>query len=125
MRGVDLNRFDFDYDLTWAALFMNARGATYCRYGGRDSQNAEAHLTLIGLGASMNDALRFYDRDPNRAGPTAAPQRVEDYRAADRFKNAKCIHCHQVNEVRRETLRTSGQWRKEMAFAYPNPGNIG
>src|SRR5436190_20236284 len=98
MRGIDLNRFDFDYDLTWAALFMNPRGATYCRFGGRDSEDAEAHLTLAGLKATMNSALRLYDQDPRRAGPTTQPQRVEDYPAADRFKNEKCIHCHQVNQ---------------------------
>jgi hypothetical protein len=36
MRGVDLTTFDFDYDLTWAAFFMNANEHIYGRYGGRD-----------------------------------------------------------------------------------------
>ncbi|MFM7832242.1 MAG: thioredoxin family protein, partial [Planctomycetaceae bacterium] len=33
MKGVDLNQFQFDYDLNWAAMFLNADGTVYARYG--------------------------------------------------------------------------------------------
>ena len=36
MRGVNLNVFDFDYDMTWAALFLNAQEKVLGRYGSRD-----------------------------------------------------------------------------------------
>ena len=38
MKGVDLNQFQFDYDLNWAAMFLNADGTVYARYG---TQSAE------------------------------------------------------------------------------------
>ncbi|SVB76452.1 uncharacterized protein METZ01_LOCUS229306, partial [marine metagenome] len=33
MKGVDLSQFQFDYDLSWAAMFINADGTVYGRYG--------------------------------------------------------------------------------------------
>jgi hypothetical protein len=35
MRGVNLNVFDFDYDLTWAALFLNSDQRVLGRFGDR------------------------------------------------------------------------------------------
>ena len=62
--GVDLNLFDFDFDLTWAAFFMNTNEKIYGRYGGRDAGPADAHLTLPGLKHAMRAALAAYRRDP-------------------------------------------------------------
>ena len=36
--GIDLSLFQFDYDLTFAAFFMNADRTIYGRYGIRPSQ---------------------------------------------------------------------------------------
>ena len=33
MKGVDLSLFQFDYDLNWAAMFINADGVVYARFG--------------------------------------------------------------------------------------------
>ena len=33
MKGVDLSQFQFDHDLNWAAMFLNADGTVYARYG--------------------------------------------------------------------------------------------
>jgi hypothetical protein len=30
---VDLNTFEFDYDLTFMVFFLNANGKVYARYG--------------------------------------------------------------------------------------------
>ena len=35
MNGLDLSLFQFDYDQTLAALFLNADGTVYGRYGTR------------------------------------------------------------------------------------------
>ncbi len=37
MRGLDLGLFQFDWDTTWAAMFLNADGTIYARYGTRNS----------------------------------------------------------------------------------------
>jgi hypothetical protein len=73
MRGVNLNAFDFDYDLTWAAFFLNANEQIYGRYGGRDAGEADAHLTLAGLKHAMRAALEAYRHDPNGKPPVGAP----------------------------------------------------
>jgi hypothetical protein len=39
--GVDLNVFDFDYDLTFAVFFLNAQGKVLGRYGGRDAADRD------------------------------------------------------------------------------------
>ena len=93
MRGVNLNVFDFDYDLTWAAFFMNANEKIYGRYGGRDAGEADAHLTLAGLKYAMRQGLTAYQREPNAmpAGGKKAVQTVEQYPAASRLKEGACI----------------------------------
>ena len=49
MRGVDLDVFDFDYDLTWMAFFLSADGKVYSRYGGRSPDSASQYLSRAGL----------------------------------------------------------------------------
>src|SRR5437870_9395083 len=99
MRGVNLNLFDFDYDLTWAAFFMNANEKIYGRYGGRDAGAADAHLTLPSLKHALRAALAAYHRDPNSRPPDSTQQlfAVEQYPSASRLKTEACIHCHMVS----------------------------
>jgi len=128
MRGVDLRLFDFDYDLTWAAFFMNAQGGIYGRYGGRNEGEAEAHLSLAGLKYAMQRALEAHRRHPRRPAelvplPSHEPDRPEQFRAAQRLKQGDCIHCHQVYDFRREAFE--GDWRKERVWVYPPPENLG
>jgi hypothetical protein len=127
MRGVDLNQFDFDYDLTWAGFFMNASGKVYGRFGGRDSAEADAHLTLPGLKHAMRVALAAYRRSPNAAPdlPGKRVTRAEDYPAAGRRKPDACIHCHNVYDFERDALFSAGQWKKELVWNYPPPKNLG
>ena len=47
---LDLQRFQFDYELTFAVIFMNADGTIYGRYGSRSSrENAESDVSVAGL----------------------------------------------------------------------------
>ena len=70
MRGVDLNIFDFDYDLTWAAFFLNAKEHIYGRYGGRDAGSADGRLSLAGLRYALRAALAAHR--PESPEPPAA-----------------------------------------------------
>lgn len=126
MRGVNLNLFDFDFDLTWAALFMNADGAVYGRYGGRDEGHAEQYLSTAGLKFALEHALAAYRADPEAKGPGVdRPERVEQYAAARPLDSAACVHCHQVYDFRRDVLKTAGKWRLDDVWVYPPPKNIG
>lgn len=127
MRGVDLRLFDFDYDLTWAALMMNHRGAVLGRYGGRDESGAETYLTLTGFKRALAAAL-----DAHRRRPDAPAQRrevpfatVDAFPAAQRLKRDACIHCHQVYDFRREWLKEQGTWSRDQVWVFPPPRNVG
>ena len=55
--GVDLNLFQFDFDLTMMIFFLNADEHIYGRYGGRDGKNPDGRHSLAGLRYAMQAAL--------------------------------------------------------------------
>src|SRR5947209_6141499 len=109
MRGVNLNVFEFDYDLTWAALFLSADERVYGRYGSRDADDAEKRLSLAGLRHAMQVALAIHHRPPDPPAAGVKPSRtVEQYPAAKQLTQSACIHCHQAYDFRREARRGEG-----------------
>jgi serine protease Do len=127
MRGVDLDLFDFDYDLTWMGFFLNADGGVYGRYGGRDAESADSRVSLAGLRYAMTAALERHRRgEAGRGRPEGkAPRTVEQFSAARRLPARACVHCHQVYDLRRESLQAAGKWRLDEVWVYPLPENIG
>jgi serine protease Do len=127
MRGVDLDLFDFDYDLTWMGFFLDADGTVYGRYGGRDAESADSQVSLAGLRYAMEAALARHRRTEARRPPkpNPKPRTVEQYPAARRLPERACIHCHQVYDLRRESMQAAGQWKREELWVYPLPENIG
>jgi hypothetical protein len=127
MSGVDLNVYDFDCDLTFCSLLMDPRGRILHTYGGRDATDAESHLSLPSLLRTMEKALADY-APPGAAG--RGPKRtVEDMppmaRRIAAGKKPNCVHCHTVNDTRTEWARERGDFRKEMAFRWPDPVQVG
>lgn len=119
---MDLRVFDFDYDLTWYAFFLNADETVYGRYGGRDATSAEARLSLKGLRFAMSQALESHKNPPT--SPLAGkPVRAEDLAAAGKHRG--CIHCHNVKEFRRADEQTAGTWDRNDIWVYPLPENVG
>jgi serine protease Do len=127
MRGVDLDLFDFDYDLTWMGFFLNVDGTVYGRYGGRDADSADSRVSLTGLRYAMEAAFARHRRtDFKSVLPQTKPLRtVEQYPAARRLPERACIHCHQVYDLRRESLQAAGKWRLDELWVYPLPENLG
>lgn len=127
MRGVDLTTFDFDYDLTWQAFFMNANEYVYGRYGGRDEGPAEKGLSIAALKYAMRAALASHLSDRNKRPERLNKEvrHVEQFSAARRVKNDACIHCHQVHDFRREQLMRANKWSRDEVWVYPPPENIG
>jgi hypothetical protein len=127
MRGVNLDVFDFDYDLTWAGFFLNDREKVLGRFSGRTAKSPDGYLTLGGLKNAMRAALAAYRRDPETKldrEPTP-PRTVESYPAAKAVKTDACIHCHQVYNYRRAERKAAGTWRLADVFVYPEPNNLG
>jgi predicted metalloprotease with PDZ domain len=122
--GVDLNLFEFDFDLTWAAFFMNASDKVYGRFGGRDAKGADTRNTLGGLHHAMAAALAQHRKDPAaRPDNPQPPVYVEKLAASKSYGG--CIHCHQAKEILRQEQVNAGTWQRESIFAYPLPENVG
>jgi hypothetical protein len=121
--GVDLRKFEFDYDLTWYVFFLNADETVYGRYGGRDGTSADSRLSTKGLRFAMGRALEAHQTPPAPEPPGGKPLRVEDYSAAARHRG--CVHCHNVNEFRRADAKTAGTWDRDSRWVYPLPENVG
>ncbi len=127
MRGVNLDVFRFDYDLTWAGFFLSADEMIYGRFGGRGSGAADEYLTLSGLKHAMRAALAAHRKAPKAKLPAEEkPARtVEQYAAAKEMRAGTCIHCHQAYDFRREDLKAAKKWSLEEVWVYPLPQNVG
>jgi hypothetical protein len=131
MAGVDLSLFQFDYDLTFAALLMNGDGTVYHRYGTRDHTSATARLSLSSFVRLLRETLADHAEHQKRPQPPpAAPKRtIEDVPAmARKLKKEKieCIHCHMVNDAHREQAREEGRYSREAVLGmWPLPDKVG
>jgi hypothetical protein len=127
MRDVNLAKYQFDYDLTWAGVFVAADGTVLGRYGGRDAESADGRTSLKGLRYAMV-AARKADRERHDAPPPkAAPARqtVADYPGFKRLGPSACVHCHQVHELQRDALQARGEWSLDKLWIHPPPENVG
>lgn len=129
-RGVDMNRFRFDYDLTFAVLMMNADGDVYSRFGTRDANSETDRMSILGLKRTMRAVLAIYRQHPAALRTAASEQKPFTLDDIPAFKNTRgesreCAHCHFANNYRFAQLRAEGKFSKELLFQYPLPENIG
>jgi serine protease Do len=140
--GLDLSFFQFDYDLNWSMVLMNADRVIYGRYGSKNGEKGNsARVTIEGLRKALEAALEFHKGYPGNAKDFAAkigpasrwktPEAIPDMKSrpnavpADGTR-AKCIHCHMIREAELWTLRKSQQpIPDEMLWTYPMPDAVG
>jgi serine protease Do len=138
MNGVDLQRFQFDRDLSLAVLFMNADGTVYGRYGTRasPSRTEDTHISLPSFLKAADRALQLHANYPaNRAqleakrGPAGQPITPEALPHLRPFPGkqavANCIHCHMVGEAQLHARRDEGLLTQSDLWSYPLPENLG
>jgi len=142
--GMDMNKFQFDYDQSWAAFVLHADGTIIGRYGTRSHQtDSDSDVSLAGFLDSLSVALalhRDYDKVKQqlaaKSGPTAPfarpelfPGLKEKYGSSLDYEGKvvqSCIHCHQVGEAVREYYRSLQQpLPTEIMFPYPHPKILG
>jgi hypothetical protein len=122
--NLDLNLFEFDYDLTFMVFFVNADGKVYARYGGRDGRDADNRQSLAGLAYTMQSVLAMHGQKE----PAFAPRSGEGpkyIREAGGPVRRGCMHCHQVKESLNAGLKKAGKWTRELVWRYPLPENLG
>jgi hypothetical protein len=136
MNSVDLAQFQFDYDMTWAALFLHPDGTVFARYGSRTAEDPMALNSVRGLAATMRRVLDAHAAYPaNRElfapkrGPAPRFRRPEDMpalakRSGARVDRASCIHCHEVHEAMHDVERREHGGPAKV-FKYPLPESLG
>jgi hypothetical protein len=140
---LDLSHFQFDFDLSFAVLFLDADLTIYGRFGTRSERREEQDISLEGLRQAMAGALRLHRAAaaarPSLAGKQVRPSRFatpRDYPAlAGRYRAEldyegstarSCIHCHQIRDAERQLARSSGErFRDEVLYPYPDPEVVG
>ncbi|QEG22751.1 zinc metallopeptidase RseP [Mariniblastus fucicola] len=134
MNGINLDRFQFEFDLTWMAFFQNAEGRTYARYGGRDDGGAESWLTKQSLIKTMQKVLLLHQGNdvqpiskfepfPDSVSTPADVPTLKPMMA--KRKGSSCIHCHDVKNSALRHLHDTGKLKKSMVFTYPSPSLFG
>jgi len=141
--SLNLELFQFDYDLTFAAFFMNADRTIYGRYGTRSSQEKpESDISMQGLLGALEGALELHaDFPANRkslAGKQGGKPRFpnpERYPTLKRYtpllnyggKVAQsCLHCHMINAAEIELLRSKkAPLPDKILYPWPLPGALG
>jgi hypothetical protein len=141
--AMDLDHFRFDFDLSFAVLFVDADLTIYGRFGTRSERPEEQDISLQGLRKAMAEALRLH-RDaaalkPSLAGKQVKPSRFRtprDYPSlSGRYKAEldyassvarSCIHCHQVRDAERQLYRSTGErFPDYVLYPYPDPQVVG
>ncbi len=131
MNGVDLARFEFDYDTTWQGFFLDADLQIYSRYGGRDETSSDGRLSKESLLTTMREVLAVHERRKKgpardedlhpRPGPRSTPEDIPLLKAS----HQGCIHCHQVQEYRILQAFHDKKFTSEQLFGFPLPENLG
>jgi len=128
MRGVDLNVYRFNFDLTLAVLLMHADGTIYATYAGRDDTDASSHQSTSSLARVLD--LAYERHAKHRATPRAGrkPMFVEQlpwWRDNEKAQENKCFHCHQVHDAWQNEARRAGRWTERDQYTWPDPVQLG
>ncbi len=133
MNGVNLNAFQYDFDLTWMAFFQDGNGKTYARYGGREDDGPESHLTKASLVKTMSAVKRLHARKDVKPWSayelqpksTFTPEQLSPMKKMMAKRKEKCIHCHDVKHAMLRELEAANQLSKYKVFGYPSPRRLG
>jgi hypothetical protein len=139
MKGVDLTQFQFDYDLNWAAMFINADGTVYARYGTQSAAGPDAYNSIDGLEKTMQRVLKLHAGYPGNAEDFKGKRgNLKPYRTAlempgleNREKHLgttsrkNCIHCHNIHDALHQEAQRTGTYTHDILWKYPLPENLG
>jgi len=139
MKGVNLSQFQFDYDLNWAAIFMNADGTIYARYGTQSAAGSDAYNSIKSLKKTMRRVLSLHKDYPNnKNGLSGKLGKPKPYKTALEMPGMKhrvklagntarnnCVHCHNIHDAEHVQLYKKRKFSHDALWRYPLPENIG
>lgn len=140
--SLDLELFQFDYDLTFCVFFLNPDRTIYARFGSRHGHQGDNDVAIEGLAATMSQVLQVHQGYPQNADsllgkqPLPSTRQVpEEYPSLDHFESKlnydgkvakSCIHCHQVRDAQRLEFRTAGKpLPRKLLYPYPSSDTLG
>ncbi len=137
--NLDLALFQYDYDMSWASMFLTPDLAVLGRYGTRagSQANSDTYLSKAGFAKAAERALALFKDYPNNAAELAAkkgtkPQYTKPSEIpglSDRPGVAtvrqNCVHCHMLKEFGLRAKWEAGKLTKDDLYLYPLPQNIG
>jgi len=137
--SLDLKLFQYDYDMSWAAMFLNADGTIYGRYGSRNSsgKGSDEILSAAAFAKAAQRVLELHQGypankrhltakagpEPEYGVPTQIPGLTDKPAAAN--VRQECIHCHMVKEYALRAKWEAGQLSEKDLFVFPMPQRIG
>ncbi len=139
MRGVDLSLFQFDYDLTWAGLFMEPDGTVLGRYGA-GSRDAMHYNSVLGFKNAMKRSLEIHqDLDNQKPWLLGKKQAQAAFKyprdlphdeirkiAKNPTERKNCIHCHMVQEGLNRALEQKPNYHPDIVRSlFPAPEKFG
>jgi len=133
MKGVDVSLFQFNWNVMLYAVFMNADGTIYARYGSPDPKA----LSTAAFRGTMERVLEAHAKEDRSAFkgkrgeplPWATPEAMPVLAA--RFKDAgappkSCIHCHHVwVGLIQSTVADGKTMPAQFIWPYPKPESLG
>lgn len=139
MKGVDLSQFQFDHDLNWAAMFINADGVVYGRYGTQSAEGSDAFNSIDGLLNTMNRVLELHAKYPGNKPELDAkrgelrpvinalelPGLRNPAKYSQQTTRGNCIHCHNIHDAEHQHALDTGTYSPEMLYKYPLPELLG
>jgi hypothetical protein len=139
MKGVDLGLFQFDYDLNWAAMFINAEGVVYGRYGTQSAAGPDAFNSVESLEKAMQRVLKLHAEYPKNKfalvmkrgaakgyrTPLQMPGMENKAKLRQNTQRNNCIHCHNIHDAENNQLHLTGKMTNDKLWRYPFPDNLG
>ncbi|OYW24457.1 MAG: hypothetical protein B7Z55_02145, partial [Planctomycetales bacterium 12-60-4] len=142
--GIDLSLFNYDYDMSFAVMYLHRDGSILGRFGTRTGRtNEHEDMQIEGFAESLELALKLeqvFDSQQTalagKRGPDAAFKSPEMFPSLkDRYTDSldyqgkvvqSCIHCHQVREAQRLVYRSAGKpIPDDLIFPWPGLDVVG
>ena len=141
--SLDLSLFQFDYDLSLSALFFNADGTVYGRFGSWTHQKDQHDKSTASFKRALEGALELHrgypGNKPALAGKQGAPTPYKTpvniptldtkYRMELDWQGKvvpSCVHCHQIGDALRLTYRKKNEVvPSTLIYPMPAPDALG
>ena len=151
INDLDLSLLQFDFELTWAAFFLNGDRTLYGRYGTRSERDRKRNvffdrmpehklrdglpqdMSIEGFKASLRSTLALHEEyvaDPDRISPQLRGKRGRawPWPTPQEMPGIQrgCTHCHQVNSnLVLHHRKTPGTLLDRLLWSFPMPDLLG